>query len=104
MMFGFILIAILIVAIVWFILDRREQSRVAAGKPRHSGLRLIFAAVAALTILFSGGCGALFLGSWIMNGMKSNDYVGWEIIGVLSLPPLLVGILIWWLSMRRAKG
>jgi Na+/H+ antiporter NhaC len=104
MMFGLILITILIIAVIWFILDKREQSRLAAGKPRHSPLRLIFAAAAILTVLFSGGCGALFLGSWIVNGMKSSDYVGWEIIAVLSLPPLAVGIFVWWLSMRRGNG
>ena len=35
--------------------------------------------------------------------MSSNNYIGWEIIAILSLPPLLVGLLIWWLAMRR-KG
>ena len=33
--------------------------------------------------------------------MRSSNYIGWEIIAILSLPPLLVGLLVWWLAMRR---
>ena len=86
---------------IWYLLDRREKSRLAKGLPRHSSLRLIFASFAILTVLFSGGCGGIFLASWIADGMPSNGYVGWEIIAVLSLPPLLVSLLVWWLAMRR---
>jgi hypothetical protein len=71
------------------------------GLSRHSSLRLIFAAFAILTVLFSGGCGGIFLFSWIADGMRSSNYIGWEIIAILSLPPLLVGLLVWWLAMRR---
>ncbi len=98
-----ILLIVVPVLLLWFFLDWREKKRVAAGLPRHSVIRLLFATVAILTTLFAGGCGALFLGSWIMDGMRSNNYVGWEIILVLSGPPLLVGIFIWWLSMRRGN-
>ena len=103
MTFGLLLILLLVVLGIWYLLDRREKVRLDNGLPRHSSLRLIFASFAILTVLFSGGCGSLFLFSWIADGMSSNNYIGWEIITVLSLPPLLVGLLIWWLAMRR-KG
>ena len=101
MTFVFLLVLLLAVLGIWYLLDRREKARLANGLPRHSGLRLIFASFAILTVLFSGGCGGLFLFSWIADGMSSNNYIGWEIIAVLSLPPLLVGLLVWWLAMRR---
>jgi len=101
MTFGPILVLLLAVLGIWYFLDWREKSRLEKGLPRHSSLRLIFAAFAILTVLFSGGCGGIFLASWIADGMPSNGYVGWEIITVLSLPPLLIGLFVWWLAMRR---
>lgn len=104
MSIGFVLAIIVPVALVWYILDRREKKRTTAGLPRHSALRLIFAAVAILTAVFSGGCGAILMVGWVMDGMRSSDYIGWEIIAIMSLPPLIVGIFVWWLSMRRGNG
>ena len=101
MTLGPLLVLLLAVLGIWYLLDRREKSRLAKGLPRHSPLRLIFAAFAILTVLFSGGCGGIFLFSWIADGMPSNNYIGWEIITALSLPPLLIGLLVWWLAMRR---
>ena len=103
MTFGSLLVLLIAVLGIWYLLDRREKARLANGQSRHSGLRLIFASFAILTVLFSGGCGGLFLFSWIADGMSRNNYIGWEVIAILSLPPLLVGLLIWWLAMRR-KG
>lgn len=95
-----ILIAALIVlgVVLWFLLERHENRRAAAGKPRHSTLRLIFGAAALLTILFSGGCGLLFLAN--MDG----QYVTWEAVAVLAGPPFVIGLLVWWLVMRRKAG
>jgi hypothetical protein len=104
MSFGFILAVIIPIVIIWYILDWREKKRVAAGLPRHSALRLIFAAAAILTAIFSGGCGTILMIGWILDGMRSSNYIGWEIITVLSLPPFIVGIFVWWLSMRRGNG
>jgi len=103
MTIGPIIVLLLAVFGIWFLLDRREKNREAKGLTRLSTLRLIFASFAILTVLFSGGCGGLFLFSWIADGMSRNNYISWEIIAVLSLPPLLVGLLVWWLAMRR-KG
>src|SRR5829696_5133154 len=103
MTFGAFLVFLLVVLGIWYLLDRREKARLARGQSRHSGLRLVLASFAILTVLFSGGCGSLSLFSWIADGMSSNNYIGWEIIAVLSLPPLLVGLLVWWLAMRRKR-
>ncbi len=101
MTLGPILVLLLVVLGIWYLLDRREKARLAKGLPRHSGLRLIFASFAILTVLFSGGCGGILFASWIADGMPRSDFFGWEIIAVLSLPPLLVGLFVWWLAMRR---
>ena len=73
MTFGFLLVLILAVLGIWYLLDRREKARLANGLSRHSGMRLIFASFAILTVLFSGGCGGLFLFSWIADGMSRNE-------------------------------
>jgi hypothetical protein len=104
MTLGFFFALIIPIAIVWCILDWREKKRVTAGLPRHSALRLIFAAAAILTAVFSGGCGTILMIGWIMDGMRSSNYIGWEIVTILSLPPFLIGVLIWWLSMRRGNS
>ena len=95
----FLLIAGLLAlgALLWWLLDRHEKRRAAAGQPRHSALRLIFAAAALLTILFSGGCALLFLIA------QDGLYVTWQAVGVIAGPPLAVGLLVWWLAMRRAS-
>jgi hypothetical protein len=95
---------LLLWALLWAFLNWREKRRAGAGLPRHSGPRLIFAAIAALTVLFSGGCSLVFLSSWIANGTRANDYVTWEAIAILGGPPLVIGILVWWLAMRRKSG
>ncbi len=70
---------------------------VEAGKPRHSALRLIFGAAALLIILFSGGCGLLFLAN------ADGLYVTWEAVSVIAGTPFAVGLLVWWLVMRRGS-
>ena len=99
-----VFIAIVAVVAVWALLDWREKRRVAQGLSRQSGLRLVFASIALLTVLFSGGCGSFILGGMVMNGFRSDQYVTWEAVAVFTLPPLLLGILVWWLAMRRKSG
>jgi hypothetical protein len=84
-------------AVLWWLLDRHESRRAASGQPRHSALRLVFGAAAMLLMLFSGGCGLLFLAN--MDGM----YVTWQAVAILTLPALAVGLFVWWLAMRRNK-
>ena len=92
-----ILALIALWAALWWLLDRHEKRRAANGKPRHSVVRIIFASAALLTMLFSGGCGLLFL----INA--DGQYVTWEAVSVLSGPPLAVGLIVWWLAMRRSS-
>lgn len=94
----FVLGLILLAAVIYWLLDRHEKRRAAAGQPRHSGLRLIFGSLALLTILFSGGCGLLFLAN--MDGL----YVTWQAVAMIAGPPLAVGLLVWWLAMRRPRA
>ncbi len=95
MIFALILGTILLGAVLWWLLDRHEKRRVEAGKPRHSALRLIFGAAALLVILFSGGCGLLFLVN------ADGIYVTWEAVSVIAGTPFAVGLFVWWLAMRR---
>lgn len=99
----FLLLLVALGAMIWFLLDRREQRFLAAGRPRHSGLRLAFAAFGILAIAFSGGCGALFSMS-LLNSNGSQQYVTWDAIAVLTLPVVAVGWLIAWLALRRKSG
>ncbi|MBC8036878.1 MAG: hypothetical protein H7X89_06645 [Rhizobiales bacterium] len=78
--------------VLWLLLERHESRRAANGKPRHSGLRLIFAAAAGLTVLFSGGCSLLFL---------SQEAGFAELVLLIGGIPFAVGLLVWWLAMRR---
>ena len=95
MFLGLIAGLLVLGAVLWFLLERHEARRAAGGLPRHSTLRLIFGAAALLTILFSGGCGLLFLVN------QDGSYVTWEAVAVLAGPPLVVGVFVWWLAMRR---
>ena len=53
---------------------------------------MIFAPLA-----FLGGCGLLFL----IN--QDGLYVTWEAVATLAGPPFAIGLLVWWLAMRRRK-
>ena len=97
MIFVFVLCLILLGAALWWLLDRHEARRVAAGQPRHSAPRLILASAALLTMLFSGGCGLVFLVN------QDGYYVTWEAVATLAGPPFAAGLLVWWLAMRRRK-
>ncbi len=86
-----------LVALIWLILEQREKGRAAAGQPRHSFIRLIFAAIALLMMLLSGGCALIF----IPDALKGNQYVSFEAIVALAGIPFVVALLIFWLAMRR---
>lgn len=87
-----------LVAIIWLLLDRHERRREANGLPRHSTLRLIFGAVALLTMLFSGGCGLLFLAN--MDG----QYVTLGMVAMFALPPFVIGLVVWLIAMQRRSA
>jgi hypothetical protein len=97
MILAMILGLVLLAAVLWWLLDRREERRVSTGQPRHSGLRLVFAAAALLLMLFSGGCSLLF-------GLNADGlYVTAPAVLVIGGPPFAVGLLVWWLAMRRGN-
>jgi ABC-type Na+ efflux pump permease subunit len=102
--FVFFLTVGLVVVLLWAFLNWRETKRADAGLPRHSGLRLVFASIAILTVLFSGGCGAYIFSDMVSRGTYNDQYVSWQLVATLSLPPVIVGIIIWWLAMRRKSG
>jgi hypothetical protein len=101
MMLFFIVGLLGLLAVLWYLLERHENRRAIAGKPRHSSLRLVFAAVALLLLLFSGGCSLLFL---VDMSRSSGSYVTWEAVAVLGGTPFVVGLVVWWLAMRRSKA
>ena len=85
------------VAVIWFVLNLMEKGRAASGQPRRSAVRLVFVATALLVMLFTGGCALIF----IPDAMKGNQYVGFDVIGILAGIPFAVALLIFWLAMRR---
>jgi hypothetical protein len=88
------------VAVIWFILNLMEKSRVAAGQTRRSAVRLVFGAIALLVMIFTGGCALIF----IPDAVKGTQYVGFDAIAVLAGIPFAVALLIFWLAMRRPKS
>lgn len=97
---GLALLFIVAAFLVYAWLESREKKRAAAGLPRHGGIRLAFAALAGLVVLFAGGCGGIFFISMLMDGSQGS-YIGPEVIAIFSLPPLLIGLLVWWLTVRH---
>jgi hypothetical protein len=82
-------------AVLWVLLERREGRRAARGLPRHGRLRLAVAAAAMLAVLFTAATALLVF--------SSAARVNMPIALVFGLPPLLAGILVWHLAMRRKK-
>ncbi len=80
-------------AVLWLLLERREGRRAARGLPRHGRLRLAVAAAAMLAALFTAATGLLVFSSAARVNMPAALAIG--------LPPLLAGVLVWHLAMRR---
>jgi hypothetical protein len=89
---------LLLIAVLWWLLERHERRRAGEGKPRHSGLRIFGAAVAILAALFTGGCSLFFLGS--MDGA----YVNLTTVAVVGGPPFLAAALWSVVTMNRSSG
>ncbi len=99
MIFSGMIVALLVLgAVLWFLLDRHETRRAASGLPRHSGLRLIFVSAALLLMLFSGGCGLLFLAN------QDGQYVTWQSVGIIAGPPFALGLAVYWLAGARSRS
>jgi len=97
---SFIILGLLLLtAALWMLLERHETRRAAAGKSRHSGFRLLIAAIGILTVLFSGAIALLFFSELHTSGGK--QIVDGPVVLLICGPPLAIGLLIWWLAMRR---
>jgi hypothetical protein len=86
-----------LVGLVWAFLSYREEKREAAGKSRLSGLRLAFGTIALITMIFSGGCSLLFMPAAI----DGDQYVQPITLLIIGGIPFFIGLLVWWVSMRR---
>jgi hypothetical protein len=60
-----------------------------------SPLRVLAKVLGIIVMLFSGGCGALFLVG------ADGTYVSWPVVLLFTAPPLLIGWLIYWLATRE---
>jgi uncharacterized membrane-anchored protein len=94
------LILLLLAGGIWFFLSSREGKRSEQGLPRHSGIRLFFATLAILLTIFAGGCSLLFL----PDALSGNQYIDPIAVLVIGGIPFALGVLIWWLSLRRNTG
>ena len=98
MIFGVLALGLVFLGLVlWFLLERHEKRRAVAGRPRHSALRLVFAAAGLLVMLLSAGC-ALIIGT-SLNGFFPNM----ALLLIFAAGPFLAGLAFWWLAMRRRK-
>jgi hypothetical protein len=87
---------------IWVLLERREKARVDNNLPRLAGWRLVIAAAAAIVMLFSGGCSLIFMAE-LFQGMGQQYFDIWVVLIVGGIP-FLVGLLIWWLALRRGRA
>lgn len=83
----FVLGLLFLGALLWLWLERHERRRAAGGLPRHG--RLAIAAAAMLMALFAA-----------MTGLIAYSPAALA----LGLPLVAVGLVVWWLAMRRGSG
>jgi Na+/H+ antiporter NhaC len=88
--------------VIWLWLDHRERRRSTDQLPRHSGLRLVFASLAALVMLFSGGCSLLLFAVEITSG-KNYLFDGLPALLVAGAMPFLLGPVAFWLLVRHKR-
>lgn len=85
------------VAVIWCILNLMEAGRAKRGLPRHSAVRLVLGAIALLVMIFTGGCALILL----PDVLKGDQYISFELVGILAGIPFTAAVLIFWLAMRR---
>ncbi len=85
--------------VLWVMLIRRERRRAAKGLPRHGALRLLFAAAALLFIMFILGSALLLVSA---HGALVQQ-IGWDVIRVYVITPLVVAVAVAWFALRRAS-
>jgi uncharacterized membrane protein YdbT with pleckstrin-like domain len=67
--------------------------------PPMSMVRIVFAVVGALVMLFSGGCALMF----VPEALRGGGYADWPAIALFAGPPFLAGLLIWWLAAKAGR-
>src|SRR6185295_15481463 len=73
---------------------------------KMSALRLVFAIIGGLIMLFAGGCTLLFLVGYIHDSMTRSggeQYVNIPAILTIGGPPFLIGLGIWFLAARAGR-
>jgi hypothetical protein len=68
-----------------------------------SGVRIFFVVIAALIMLFSGGCTLLFLGSMLFESSGQGNYVTWPVVLIFGGPPFVVGLAILLLALKAGR-
>ena len=78
----------------------------AVQKPRLTAIRWIFAISGALIMIFAGGCAVLYSAFMvpvtIASGGEQTLYVLFITL-VFGGIPFLIGLLIWWLAVKRGR-
>lgn len=96
----FILGLVVCGAILFFVLQRREQGLADKGSPRLATWRIILATVFGLVALFAGGCSLVFL----PDALSGNQYIDPVAVLIIGGIPFAIACFIVWLSLRRGNG
>ena len=75
-------------------------------RPRLTPIRLIFAIIGGLIMLFAGGCTLLFLVGYVHDELTRSggeQYVNIPVILTFGGPPFLVGLGVWYLAARAGR-
>lgn len=78
-------------------LQSRERKRAEKGQSRLAGWRLALGTVAALVMVFSGGCSLLFL----PDAIKGTQYIDPLAVLIVGGIPFALALLFFWLIMKR---
>ena len=75
------------------------------GKPPLTPLRLFFAVISVLLMLFGGGCGLYFAGLGVFGMFEGEEYaLALVIMGpLLGGVPAALGYVIWWSSVKIGR-
>ena len=76
-------------------------------RPPLTPLRIVFATIAVLLMLFAGGCGLFYAGIGVYAALtEGDDYAMLFVVMGLTLGgvPAAFGFLIWWLSVRWRRA
>ena len=107
-MLGTALIAGMPLAIGLFILRKAGDAPPLAATPPGqlaplSGVRIFFVVVAALIMLFSGGCTLLFLGSMLFASSGPDNYVTAPVVLIFGGPPFIAGLIALLIALKAGR-